>query len=71
MGAVAPTPWVSAGAARALVGQTVSVATASKAADAAMEGAKPMTQNAYKVQIARTVVKRAILKAAGLDPLTA
>jgi xanthine dehydrogenase YagS FAD-binding subunit len=71
MGAVAPTPWVSAGAARALVGQTLSAAAASKAADAAVEGAKPMTQNAYKVQIARTVVKRAILKAAGLDPLTA
>jgi hypothetical protein len=29
-------------------------------------GAKPMTGNAYKVQIARTAVKRAILKAAGI-----
>ena len=36
------------------------------AADAAVQGAKPMTQNAYKVQIARTAVKRAIMKAAGL-----
>jgi CO/xanthine dehydrogenase FAD-binding subunit len=37
-----------------------------EAADAALANAKPMTQNAYKVQIARTAVKRAIMKAAGL-----
>ena len=36
------------------------------AADAAVANAKPMSQNAYKVQIARTAVKRAILKAAGI-----
>jgi xanthine dehydrogenase YagS FAD-binding subunit len=71
MGAVAPVPWVSADAATALVGQTISPAVASRAADAAVQAARPMTQNAYKVQIARTVVKRAILKAAGLDPLAA
>jgi xanthine dehydrogenase YagS FAD-binding subunit len=71
MGAVAPIPWVAAAAERALVGQTLTAETASKAADAAVQGAKPMTQNAYKVQIARTAVKRALLKAAGLDPLKA
>ena len=32
----------------------------------AVTGVKPMTQNAYKVQIARTAVKRAIMKAAGM-----
>ncbi len=37
-----------------------------KAADAALTGASPMTQNAYKVQIAKTAVKRAILHAAGV-----
>ncbi len=36
------------------------------AADAAVTGAKPMSGNAYKVQIARTAVKRAIMKAAGM-----
>ena len=36
------------------------------AADAAIASAKPMSQNAYKVQIARTAVKRAILKAGGM-----
>ena len=32
------------------------------AADAAIPGAKPMTQNAYKVTIARTAVKRAVMR---------
>jgi xanthine dehydrogenase YagS FAD-binding subunit len=66
MGAVAPTPWRSQAAERALAGKTISEQTAIAAADAAIQGAKPMTQNAYKVQIARTAVKRAVMKAAGM-----
>jgi CO/xanthine dehydrogenase FAD-binding subunit len=34
------------------------------AADAAVAGAKPMSGNAYKIQLARTAVKRALLRAA-------
>ena len=37
----------------------------SQAAAAAVKDAKPMSGNGYKVQIARTAVKRAILKASG------
>jgi xanthine dehydrogenase YagS FAD-binding subunit len=66
MGAVAPVPWRSAEAEQALSGKTISEETASAAADAAVKDARPMTENGYKVQIARTAVKRAILKAAGL-----
>jgi xanthine dehydrogenase YagS FAD-binding subunit len=66
MGAVAPIPWRVQSAERALVGKAVTEQTAMAAADAAIQGAKPMTQNAYKVQIARTAVKRAIMKAAGM-----
>jgi xanthine dehydrogenase YagS FAD-binding subunit len=66
MGAVAPVPWRSAEAEQALAGKTISEETASAAADAAVKDARPMTDNGYKVQIARTAVKRAILKAAGL-----
>ena len=66
MGAVAPVPWRARAAEAALAGQTVSEASAAAAADAAVGDAKPMSGNAYKVQIARTAVKRAILKAAGL-----
>jgi xanthine dehydrogenase YagS FAD-binding subunit len=43
----------------------VSEETAKKVADAALNNAKPLSQNAYKVQLARVAVKRAILKAAG------
>ena len=66
MGAVAPIPWRSAAAEQALAGKTINEETASAAADAAVKEARPMTENGYKVQIARTAVKRAILKAAGL-----
>jgi xanthine dehydrogenase YagS FAD-binding subunit len=38
--------------------------TATKAAVAALVGARPLSQNGYKVQLARVAVKRAILKAA-------
>ncbi len=66
LGAVAPIPWRSPEAEAALKGQAVSEATAMKAAEAALAGASPMTQNAYKVRVARTAVKRAILHAAGV-----
>jgi xanthine dehydrogenase YagS FAD-binding subunit len=65
LGHVAPTPWPSPEAAAVLKGQKVSEETAKKAADAALSNAKPLSQNAYKVQLARVAVKRAILKAAG------
>jgi xanthine dehydrogenase YagS FAD-binding subunit len=65
LGHVAPTPWLSPEAAAALKGQKISEETAKKAADAALSNAKPLSQNAYKVQLARVAVKRAILKAAG------
>jgi xanthine dehydrogenase YagS FAD-binding subunit len=66
MGAVAPIPWRSQAAEQALAGKAITEQTAMAAADAAIVGAKPMTGNAYKVQIARTAVKRAIMKAAGM-----
>jgi xanthine dehydrogenase YagS FAD-binding subunit len=66
MGAVAPIPWRSAAAEAALAGKPLSEETAMAAADAAIADAKPMSGNAYKVRIARTAVKRAIMKAGGL-----
>ncbi|MGE3278104.1 MAG: xanthine dehydrogenase family protein subunit M [Vicinamibacterales bacterium] len=66
MGAVAPVPWRAPSAERQLVGRALTGAVAAEAAAAAVEGATPLSGNAYKVQIARTAVKRALLKAAGL-----
>lgn len=67
LGAVAPIPWRSPDAEAALKGQPVNEATATKAAEAALTGAIPMTGNAYKVRVAKTAVKRAILHAAGVN----
>ena len=64
MGYVAPVPWLSPDAGQALVGHPVNQNTAQQAAEFAVHAAKPLSQNAYKVQLARVAVKRAILKAA-------
>jgi xanthine dehydrogenase YagS FAD-binding subunit len=39
--------------------------SAQATAQAALASAKPLSRNAYKVQLARVALKRAILKAAG------
>jgi xanthine dehydrogenase YagS FAD-binding subunit len=65
LGHVAPVPWPSPEAEQALSGQAINADAAQKAAEAALQNAKPLSQNAYKVQLARVAVKRAILKAAG------
>lgn len=67
MGAVAPIPWRSQAAERALVGKTINEETAATAAEAALQGARPLRENGYKIQVAKTAVKRAILRAAGLQ----
>jgi xanthine dehydrogenase YagS FAD-binding subunit len=63
MGAVAPIPWRAQAAERVLAGKTITEAIATEAANAAVTGARPMSGNAYKIQIAKTAVKRAIMAA--------
>lgn len=63
LGHVAPTPWVSYDAGQSLVGKQITEATAQAAGDAAVAAATPLSENGYKVQIARTAVKRALLRA--------
>ncbi|MBI3667445.1 MAG: xanthine dehydrogenase family protein subunit M [Acidobacteria bacterium] len=65
LGHVAPTPWNSAEAAQALVGKPLNESTAKAAAEAALAGATPLSQNRYKIQLAKVAVKRALLAAAG------
>jgi xanthine dehydrogenase YagS FAD-binding subunit len=67
MGAVAPVPWRSQAAEQALTGKTITPEVATAAAEAALRGAMPLSQNAYKIQVAKTAVERAILRAAGLS----
>jgi xanthine dehydrogenase YagS FAD-binding subunit len=64
LGHVAPVPWPSPEAEKALVGKTISEQVALDAGNAAVAGAKRLSQNGYKIQLARIAVKRAILRAA-------
>lgn len=62
LGAVAPGPVRTKKAEEILVGRPVDEKTAAAAAEAALAGAKPLSMNAYKIEIAKTLVKRAILQ---------
>lgn len=64
MGYVAPVPWRSKEAEEALIDKAITEETAKAAGEAAVAGAKSLGRNAYKIQLARVAVKRAILAAA-------
>jgi xanthine dehydrogenase YagS FAD-binding subunit len=64
MGHVAPIPWTASAAEHSLTGKSIDEASAAHAAEQAVEGAKPLSQNGYKVQLAKVAVKRALLAAA-------
>ena len=63
LGHVAPTPWISHEAAQAIIGRPVTEDTASEIGSLAVSRATPLSNNKFKVQMARTAVKRALLKA--------
>ncbi len=67
LGHVAPTPWLSPEAASLVMGNSINHEVAEAAGVAAVSGATPMSLNAFKVQLAKVAVKRAILQAAGLE----
>ncbi len=64
LGHVAPAPWPSPAAEGTLKGKSVDEDAAGEAGKAALSEATPLSKNAYKVQLARVAVKRAILRAA-------
>lgn len=65
LGHVAATPWVAADAAKMLAGKSITADTAEQIGQAAVAGAKPLSDNSYKVHLAKVAVKRALLEAAG------
>jgi len=65
LGHVAPTPVVSAAAAKSLIGKAITEESAGIAGQEAAKGAKPLGQNAYKVKLVEVAVKRALMAAAG------
>ncbi len=64
LGGVSPRPYRAGAAEKALVGKKADEATAKAAAEAALAEAEPMSMNAYKVDLAKAVLKRAILQSA-------
>lgn len=64
LGHVAPVPWPAARAAEVLTGARVDGALAARCGETAAAGAKPLSKNAYKVQMVKAAVKRAVLAAA-------
>lgn len=64
LGHVAPVPWPSPQAEEELKGKSISESVADEAGKAAVSKATPLSKNAYKVQLARVAVKRAVLAAA-------
>jgi len=67
LGGVAPAPYRATAAEKALTGKPLNGQTVQAAAQAALAEAQPMTENEYKVGLARTILKRAVLRAAGVD----
>jgi xanthine dehydrogenase YagS FAD-binding subunit len=60
LGGVGTKPWRSHEAERALVGKPASAATFRAAADAAMAGARPHKDNAFKIVLAKRTLVRAL-----------
>jgi xanthine dehydrogenase YagS FAD-binding subunit len=66
LGGVAHKPWRSQEAEAALVGKPASDETFRQAAEQALKGAKPLAHNAYKVELGKRAVVRALMRAARL-----
>jgi len=64
LGGVAPIPWRLPEVERLLAGQRITDALAAKAADTAVEGAKPLAKNGYKVALTKGVLRRTLLELA-------
>jgi len=66
LGGVAPRPWRARAAEHALIGRPLDAAAMAAAGRAAVEGAQPYRDNAFKVELAQRAVVRAATIAGGL-----
>jgi xanthine dehydrogenase YagS FAD-binding subunit len=67
LNAIAVKPYRAIQAEATILKKQIDEGIAEKAGKAAMSGAKPMERNGYMVQIARVLIKRAILACSELD----
>jgi xanthine dehydrogenase YagS FAD-binding subunit len=63
LGGVAHKPWLANEAGAVLVGKSVGNVDLDAVAAASVQGAQPLSQNAYKIQLAKNAVVRAVKKA--------
>ena len=64
LGGVGTKPWRSPEAEAALVGQPANATNFRKAAEAAMRDAKPQSENAFKIELAKRCLAHALQTAA-------
>ena len=67
LGGVAPIPWRVPEAEGLLVGQRLTQELAREVGEAAVEGARPLSKNGYKVPLTSAVVERTVLAVAAAD----
>jgi xanthine dehydrogenase YagS FAD-binding subunit len=60
LGGVAPFPYVASAAEEMAMGKTMEEGSISRTADAAVEDARPLRMNHYKVDLTRALVRRAL-----------
>jgi xanthine dehydrogenase YagS FAD-binding subunit len=65
LGSVAHMPWRSREAEAALAGKPASEESFRRAAEAALKDAKPLAHNAYKVELGKRAIIRALMRATG------
>jgi len=64
LGGVAPIPWLLPKIEAMLAGQRITPELAAQAGEAAVEGARPLAKNKYKVPLTKAVIKRTLLSLA-------
>lgn len=67
LGAAAPYPYRAKAAEAKLTNQEISEETARAAAEQAMANATPLAKNSYKIPIFEAIIRRTILRAAGIN----
>jgi xanthine dehydrogenase YagS FAD-binding subunit len=67
LGGVAPVPWRAPKAESFLAGKALNAEALSEAARLALEGARPLEKNAYKVPLTQALVRRALMKIGDLS----
>jgi len=61
LGGVAPIPWRLPEVEKMLTGQRITEELAAKAGEQSVNGARPLSKNAYKIPLTKNMVKRTLM----------